>query len=241
MIRKAWANRLEFFRYRMGFYFSGIGLTFPFYRKWVINQFHKLAYGSYLLEPLWLKTYWLGVPVLKFPLDLWVYQEMIYELKPDVLIETGSYHGGSALYLAIICDLVQKGRVISVDIDENVERAEHSRITYLIGSSIDPKVIETVKGLIEDGETVMVLLDSTHHKSHVLQELVAYSQLVSLGSYLVVEDTNLNGHPIWPGFGEGPAEAVRTFLSENEEFEIDRTREKYYISFNPGGFLKRVR
>jgi cephalosporin hydroxylase len=188
-----------------------------------------------------MKTKWMGVPLLKYPVDLWAYQEIIYELQPDVLVECGSFLGGSAYYLASIFELLGKGRVISIDVQEIAGRIKHSRITYISGSSTDPSVRNKVRELISNDEIVMAVLDSAHDKAHVLEEMRIYSQLVSLGSYLVVEDTNLNGHPVWPGYGAGPAEAVRTFLAETNDFEEDRSWEKFYVSFNSGGFLKRVR
>ena len=238
---RSWLKKINLLPYRLGFQASGLFLNFPPYRRWITNQFHKLVYGSRLLEITWLNTKWMGIPLLKYPIDLWAYQELIYELKPDVLVECGSYLGGSAYYFASIFELLGEGRVISIDIQDEVQRANHARLTYLIGSSTEPSIVKIVKDHIAKDEIVMVVLDSAHEKAHVLEELRIYSQFVSLGSYLVVEDTNLNGHPVWPGFGAGPREAVTAFLAENETFEVDRSWEKFYVSFNSGGFLKRVK
>lgn len=186
-------------------------------------------------------TYWLGTQVQKTPLDLWVYQELIHELRPDLIIETGTYKGGSALFMASICDLENNGQVATVDIQEYPGLPRHSRIRYLRGSSTSPGIIEQFKALAAGQRTVLVALDSDHAKQHVLNELRLYSGLVTKGSYLIVEDTHVNGHPIRPHFGPGPREAVEEFLKENRNFVADRGREKYLLTFNAGGYLRRVR
>jgi cephalosporin hydroxylase len=198
-------------------------------------EFHGLFYGSLV----WADTYWLGVPVQKCPLDLWVYQEIIRELEPELIIETGTAAGGSALFLASICDLVGQGRVVTVDITE-FDRPSHPRIRYFLGrSSTDPAVVAAVRAEAIDAGTVLVVLDSDHSCEHVADELAGYAPLVTPGSYLIVEDTNLNGRPVLADFGPGPAEAVEAFLSERDDFVVDRSREKYGLTFNPGGYLRR--
>lgn len=201
----------------------------------VINEFHKIyaACNS--------KVTWLGITTVKCPLDLWIYQEIIVELRPDLIIECGTASGGSALFLATICDLVDKGRIITIDIKESLDRPTHSRIIYLKGSSVSQEIKNKVLELIKNNDKViMVILDSDHHKEHVLEELKFYSKLVTKGSYLIVEDTCINGHPIYPGFGPGPMEAVKEFLKGNSDFTIDKTREKLLLTFNPNGFLKKI-
>ena len=158
----------------------------------IVNEFYRLYHD---LDRTVYNTRWKGVPLLKCPLDLWIYQEIIQETKPDVLIETGTWRGGSAYYFASIFDLFGKGRVLTVDIEE-FPVPEHDRITYLIGSSTAPEIVEQFKNSIQEGETVMVTLDSNHEKEHVLDELRIYSEPVSIGTYLVVEDTHLNGNPV---------------------------------------------
>lgn len=186
-------------------------------------------------------TRWLGVETQQCPLDMWVYQEMLSELKPDVLIEAGTYQGGSAYFFASMFDLLRHGRVITVDIEDFPAKPKHDRITYLLGSSTSDEILEKITRLIAPGEKVMVILDSDHHKPHVLTEMKRYSPLVSPGSYLIVQDTHFNGHPILPDYGPGPMEAVEEFLQSNPGFAPDRSREKFGMTFNPGGFLKRVR
>jgi cephalosporin hydroxylase len=203
----------------------------------VVADFHRLYYDS----QVWTETYWLGVHAFKCPLDLWVYQELVHEGRPDVIVETGTMNGGSALYLASICDLLDRGRVITVDIDHRADRPRHPRITYLEGrSSTDPGVLQEIGAAIGPGEKVMVILDSDHSRDHVLAELRAYGDLVSSGLYLVVEDSNVNGHPVVPEFGPGPYEAITEFLAGEPGFSVDRSREKFRMTFNPRGYLKKL-
>jgi cephalosporin hydroxylase len=164
------------------------------------DEFHRLYYRA---PRTWRDTYWLGVPVLKSPLDLWIYQELLYELAPDVIVETGTRHGGSAFFFASVCDLLGRGRVVTIDVEELQGRPAHPRLVYLAGSSADPAVAAQV----EEAGTVRVILDSDHSREHVLAELELWAPRVTLGSYLVVEDTNVNGHPVFSGHGPGPWEA----------------------------------
>lgn len=201
----------------------------------VRSQFHLLSYYSGALQ----QTYWLGLPILKSPLDCWIYQEMIHELRPDLIIETGTDQGGSASFLASICDLIGHGRVISVDI-RAAARIEHPRVNFIVGDSISSTVLEQIAEAARDAVTCLVILDSDHSAAHVGQELRAYRRFVTTGSYLVVEDTNVNGHPVMPEHGPGPFEAVHEFLEEDRDFEIDRSREKFLLTYFPDGFLRRV-
>jgi cephalosporin hydroxylase len=183
----------------------------------------------------------MGIPAQKCPLDLWVYQEILWEIRPDLIIECGTAQGGSALFLASICDLLNKGKIISIDIEDRKDRPLHRRIEYWLGSSIQEEIMARVKSETENKGKVMIILDSDHHKEHVLKELHIYSPFVSQGSYLIVEDTNINGHPVLSEFGPGPMEAVTEFLKGNADFVIDEGKEKFFMTFNPRGFLLRVR
>jgi cephalosporin hydroxylase len=120
------------------------------------------------------------------------------------------------------------------------EWPSHPRIAYLTGSSTSALIVDQVRTRVAGASRVMVILDSDHKKDHVLDELRLYSPLVTKGSYLIVEDTNINGRPVFPGFGPGPAEAVDDFLSANTAFERDPSRERFLVTFNPGGYLRRV-
>ena len=199
------------------------------------TQFHLLSYYGGALQ----QTYWLGVPVLKSPLDCWVYQEIIQEQRPDLIIETGTDLGGSALFLASMCDLVGHGQVISVDI-RSTASIRHPRVTLLVGDSTSPTVLDSLRAARRAASRCLVILDSDHHADHVGRELRAYREFVSVGSYMVVEDTNVNGHPVEPAHGPGPFEAVHAFVAEDPDFEIDKSREKFLLTFFPDGYLKRV-
>lgn len=202
----------------------------------IINRFHKLYYDSALLGGTHKNTFFLGIPTRKCPLDVWLYQEIIYRLRPDVIIECGTSHGGSALYMASICDLIGHGEIITVDI-EDLPRPEHKRIKYLLGSSTSKEIVDKVKEIIEGKEKVMVILDSDHSQSHVFKELEIYNNFVTSGQYLIVEDTNVNGHPVYLEHGPGPMEALDEFLQVNNNFKIDEIGSKFLLSFNPRGYL----
>ena len=205
----------------------------------VVNAYHIWFHRSG--ERTYNNTNWLGVEVQKCPLDLWVMQEILTEVKPDVLVECGTYLGGSAYYFASLFDLMNRGRVLTVDIEDHPGKPRHPRITYLFGSSTSEEIVAKIKAAIRPGEKVLVDLDSDHHQPHVLKEMQHYSPLVSAGSYLIVEDTHFNGHPILPKWGPGPMEAVEEFLKDHPEFQADAAREKFGMTFNPRGYLKRVR
>lgn len=208
----------------------------------VVEDFHQLYYNIGIAKRgTWTDTYWFGVPAWKCPTDLWVYQEILFEARPDWVVETGTAHGGSALYLAHIMDALGEGNIVSVDIEEKPDRTEHPRVTYLTGSSTDTTIVEEVRSMVGGG-TALVVLDSDHSKDHVLGELAAYSGLVPPGGHLIVEDTNVNGHPVLPNFGPGPMEAVEEFLAgpAGAGFSVDGDKEKLLLTFNPRGFLKKA-
>lgn len=202
----------------------------------IVDNFHKLYYYSSAIGRTWKNTFWLGVPIQKTPTDCFVYQEIIHKIRPDYIIETGTKAGGSALFFASICDMINHGHVITVDIDVINNLPKHDRITYLYGNSIDDVIVNVIKGKIKN-KKVMVILDSDHTKEHVLKELEIYSKLVSVGSFLIVEDTNISDFPVHGIEGEGSLEAVIEFMQKNDNFKIDRNCEKFYLTFSPCGFL----
>ena len=206
----------------------------------VVDNFHKLYYNSVLFGKTWGDTNWLGTPNQKCPLDLWIYQEIIYDIKPDLIIECGTADGGSALYMATLCDIMKKGKIVTIDIKDSEIKPKHDRIKYLIGSSTSKEIVKQVKSMINKGDKVLVILDSDHRRDHVFDELNIYNKLVSKESYMIVEDTNLNGYPIVPDFVPGPMEALNDFLEKNDDFIIDKSKEKFYLTFNPRGFLKKI-
>ena len=201
------------------------------YHQW----FHRNGAATYN------NTRWMGVPVQKCPLDLFVFGEILNETKPDVLVEAGTYKGGSSHFFASLFDLMNHGRIVTIDIEDYPGKPQHPRVKFLLGSSTSKEMVGQVRAAIEPGEKVMVVLDSDHHKDHVLEELRLYSPLVSVGQYLIVEDTHFNGHPILKNFGPGPWEAVEEFLRGRPDFVVDSSREKYGMTFNPRGYLRRVK
>ena len=182
----------------------------------------------------------MGTPIWKLPLDMWVYQEILYELKPDVIVEAGTNRGGSAIFMANMLDIIGNGRIVTIDVEEYPNRPQHPRIKYLKGSSVSNEIISQVKNEIKPGEKVLVILDSLHRKFHVDKELELYGQIVTPGSYMILEDTYLNGYPVYVSFGPGPMESVREYLKKHSEFQADKSREKYFVTWNPNGYLKKI-
>lgn len=198
---------------------------------------------------------WLGRPIIKLPGDIAVLQEVIWQTKPDLIIETGIAHGGSLILSASILDLIGRGVVLGIDIDirpHNRSAIESHplahRIQMLEGSSTDSKIIEEVTKVASTKERVMVVLDSMHTHKHVLDELRIYSRFVTLGAYLILPDTFIEYFPKgyyqnrpWD-IGNNPMTAMRQFLTETDCFEIDRSvSNKALISEAIDGYLKRVR
>jgi len=159
----------------------------------VVEQFHRLYYESGNEGRTWKDMRWLGVSILKCPMDLWIYQELLFELRPDVILETGTAYGGSAFYLATLCDILKQGRISTVDIEARDNRPAHPRVEYVTGSSASPEIIARLRKQILPTDKVMVFLDSDHHKPHVLAELRAYAELVTPGGYLVVKTPTSTG------------------------------------------------
>ena len=201
-----------------------------------VERAHDVLYES----DAWTKATWLGAQALKNPLDLWIYQEIMVETQPELIVETGTYRGGSALFLASLCDLLDRGEVVSIDVEPlRDDYPQHPRITYLGGrSSTDPDVVAEVRERAA-GRKTLVILDSDHSQGHVEAELAVYAPLVPVGCYLIVEDSNIGR--IRKDLLPGPLEAIETFLAGSDAFEIDREREKFLITFNPNGYLRRVR
>src|SRR5262245_50613682 len=202
-----------------------------------VRRFNELYFSLWQRGADTMNLSWFGYEVLKSPTDLWVYQELLARTRPDFVVETGTYLGGTTLFLAMMCDLLGRGQVITIDIDDAQARPSHPRIQYVHGSSTDPAVVEAVKSQARG--RVMVVLDSDHHEAHVSAELAAYSDLVRSGDYLIVEDTNVNGHPSLPEFGPGPMEAVCRFLARNSDFEVDPTCNRFLLTLHPSGYLRR--
>jgi len=187
---------------------------------------------------------WLGIPSMQSTEDNHMMQELIAELKPDYIIETGTYKGGTTLFYATVLEKVSKnGRVITIDIDPQVEEASkfdvfRERVTVLKGDVVSEEVISRIGDIVKPGDTVLVTLDTSHKREHVLKELQVYSKFVSAGGYIAVQCTACNvGH----NPGNGPLTAVRAFLRRNKDFIIDNKRERFLFSSFLSGFLKRVK
>lgn len=208
----------------------------------LVNDFIKLYHSSGIHN----RTQWLGIPTLENPCDMWSIQEIINEIKPDFIVETGTFKGGGALFYATILQMVNpKGKVITVDIKPQMEQAAKldlfkDRVEFIEGSSTSDDVIHRIAETVK-GSKVMVTLDSDHHMKYVLKELELYSGFVSPGSYLILQDTSHNGHPIQTTYGKGPMEAMEEFLKTNNNFVSDRSREKFLLTFSPKGYLKRIK
>ncbi|MGH8905199.1 MAG: CmcI family methyltransferase [Egibacteraceae bacterium] len=207
-----------------------------------------VAYHHWYYERLvWRTTTWLGVPILKSVSDMWNYQEIITDLRPSLVVEFGTFMGGSALFFATVMEkLCDDYIVFTVDINRRQVRDEalaHERIEVFTASSTDDSVRQRLCDLrTAHPGPVFAILDSDHTETHVLGELELLRTVLARGDYLVVEDTNLNGHPVLPGCGPGPHEALERFLSEHPgEFLQDREREgKFGFTFAPDAFLVRL-
>ena len=183
---------------------------------------------------------WLGRPVWQNVFDLWIMQEAIAELKPGLLIETGTNRGGSALFFAHLFDLIGQGQVVTIDI-EKLHDLAHPRITFLLGNSIDPGIIEASRSLARNAVgPVMVTLDSDHSAAHVRAELAAYAPLVTPGSWCLVQDGIIDTLPRYAAGRPGPLAAIEDFLKSAPDFELDMERaRKFLISHHPQGWLRR--
>lgn len=223
-----------------------------------------------ILSKLWLRSgwdakyvysfTWLGRPIIQLPEDLVRLQEVIYRVKPDVIIETGIAHGGSLIFHASLCKAIGKGRVIGVDVEirpynrSAVEAHElFSYITLIEGDAIDPSIVEQVTAHVKPGETAMVLLDSNHSKAHVLAELNAYAPLVTQDSYIVAMDGIMEEvagaprtQPDWTW--NNPRQAALEFVRANPDFAIEEPAFVFNegdvsqrVTYWPSAFIKRLK
>jgi cephalosporin hydroxylase len=209
-------------------------------QKEIMRLFHDL--------PIWESMRFHNVRIIKNPLDLWMLQQIAFEVRPDFVIETGTWYGGSALYWAHTLNGMglENARVLTVDIQDLTKEGASSHplwkkyVEFYLGSSTDPKIVAKFAQRVRN-QHVIVNLDSDHSMPHVLQELRMYGPLVSPGSYIAVEDTHLDGVPTHSEQGPGPMAAVVRFLAEggSKDFEQDFTREAMVMTSYPGGWLRR--
>ena len=223
------------------------------------NNGIKKATADFLVESINSKySYnftWMGRPIIQYPQDMIVMQELIWEIKPDLIIETGIAHGGSLIFYASILELIGKGEILGIDIDirdHNKREIEAhpmaKRVKMIQGSAIAPEVVDQVKEHAKGKKSVMVCLDSNHTHEHVLEELKQYAELTTIGSYCVVFDTVVEDLPKglyndrpWD-VGSNPKTAMFEFLKTNSNFEIDKdVNNKILISVAPDGYLKRIK
>lgn len=187
------------------------------------------------------KTSYFGVKTLKNPMDFWVYQEIIVEQQPDVIIEIGNNWGGSTLAIAHLLDNLGHGRVIGVDIDQSkiIDKIRrHPRIVLIEDDAVN--AYEQIKDLVKTDKKVMVIEDSAHTYDNTIKVLRHYSKLINKGSYFIVEDSICH-HGLDIGPSPGPFEAIESFIAENDDFIIDREKESFLITWNPKGFLLKIK
>jgi cephalosporin hydroxylase len=229
--RDAWRRAKRYLRPRRSDYRARLRMSLS---GWLLYHQRRIALSQ---------CRWMGVSAYKSPLDAWILQEILYDVKPEVVIEIGSAEGGSTLFIASLMDLMGRGRIVSIDIDRSRFAARHARITTLTGDSSSAPIVSQAAELCA-GRSVLVIHDGDHRKEQVLLDLEAYAGLVSLGSYFIVEDGVIDlfrpGDGIG-GFGDGPLAATEEFLRRHPEFEVDGTRERYIATYNPRGYLRRVR
>lgn len=190
---------------------------------------------------VWKQTYYHGIRTLKLPSDMWNYQEIFFERGIDYVLETGTRHGGSALFFAhTLAARNAAGLVVSIDIDaKDRQVASHERIRFLIGDSAGAEMVEQVRRLIpQERGPLFLILDSDHSEAHVRRELETWVPFLNPGDYLVVEDTNVNGHPVRPDHGPGPWEAIHAYLAAHPGVLVhDQRRErKFGATSAPSGY-----
>lgn len=208
----------------------------------ICDDYHKWFYNN----QVWTRTTYRGVGCLKSPSDMWNYQEIICGLKPSLIVEFGTFNGASALFFSDILKAENpESKVFSVDvvhdrIPESIKKNQH--IEFMKSSSADPSVGKRIVELRKKYKgAVFAILDSRHTRDHVYAEMIMLREILKKGDYMIVEDSNINGHPVAPGYGPGPMEAILDYLKNfPEDYTPDVEREKKFgFTFAPKGFLKR--
>jgi len=232
-------------------------------KKFIARENNKNLEQIENASKIWLKAHWenklsyevnwFGMPIIQTAEDMVVLQEIVYDIRPDFIVETGIAHGGSLIYFASLLELLGKGRVIGIDIEirkHNKTLLEKhpmiKRIITIEGDSASEEIFKRIRNKIPKRSKVLVVLDSNHIREHVLKELNLYSPLVSKGSYIIVEDTIMPEvakykHAKDYYGNDNTKQAVGIFMKNNKEFVVDKTREKLGFTYFPGGFLKRIK
>jgi len=213
------------------------------YERFLAPSVHGLFYRDLIKKTDdFVSTRWMGQTMMQNPLDAWVLQETLAELKPELLIECGTHKGGSSLFYAHLFDILGHGEVITIDV-EKMHDLSHPRVSYLLGSSTDPDIVEQVRqSAAACTGPVMVILDSAHSEAHVLRELECYSPMVTVGSWCVVQDAVIDTMWMFRDWRPGPLGAIKRFMAATREFELDEEHEhRYLVTNSVKGWLKRVR
>lgn len=209
----------------------------------LIQRFNYLYYSSGVARNL----NWRGMEMIKNPCDLWNIVELIQRLRPAVILETGTHYGASATFYADMAKIMDiPCTVITIDINPKWNFDPKTKnIISLVGYSVDTYIVKKIESIIKDRTSqkqghILVMLDADHAEANVTKELEMFHSFVTRDSYLIVEDTNVNGHPVAPDHGPGPWEAVDKFLAGHANFVADRNCERFLLTFNPRGWLKRI-
>lgn len=209
--------------------------------KDLVESFEKLVFAPEQNGKSWNAGTYFGLPFLKWPCDTQIYQELVFDLKPQLIIETGTYTGASALFFAHLLDQIGWGKIVSVDLQTVTnDYPRHPRINYLGGvSSTNLNTLKEIRRYLPPEGKVLVILDSDHRKEHVLTELNLYSEFVSPASYMVVEDINLGTDLFLPEHGPGAQAALDIWLPKHPEFRPDPRKSSKYL-FSTNAWLKKI-
>ena len=194
----------------------------------VVKAFQRIYHRA--ARRTWHDVWYRGTRLHAYPTDLWVYQELLEELKPGLVVQTGTYRGGTALFLADRLQIIGRGQVVTIDAEAEANRPQHPRLTYLTGPPTAADIVDEVRGRLDASEPALLLLGAGTTKDEVLAELESYAPLAPAGSVVVVEHTHL----------DGPAAALQEFLGTTSDFEVDARGDRHFLTQNPGGVLRRV-